>query len=346
MAGDLQEIARITGVAVSTVSRALAGRPGVSSAKRDSIVAVAREKGYMPDPAASGLRTGRGSGLAVVTPPKLSGIASMRSYALFGHGRERFGHTRVVVKNETETLEATVRQALSQKCRAIVVHTLKGELSDGTIDELGRRKVPLVVLDGECNWGHHLLIDRSVGTYQCARLLLLNECRHVYVFSNATQQKPDPRLAGIMRGFDSLGTQLKDSQIVPMAAGFAGGYKAMRDLLAAQVVDGVFCYSDDTATGALRALREARALVPEDVQVVGFDNVAYSEYGAVPLTTVAQPMEEIVTAAVELCTAGGELYSGECTSRSFPTRLIVRDSAPVSRHELRARVFESPPAQG
>jgi DNA-binding LacI/PurR family transcriptional regulator len=345
MASGLNQIARETGVAVSTVSRALAGKPGVSPARREQILSLAARMGYVPDTAASTLRTGRGTGLVVVTQFRPVNIVSRRNNALFHHGKETFGHTRVLTLAGSEMLDHAVRQALAQKCRAIVVSSVRGVLEDETVGMLHRARVPLAVVDGNCNTGDQLVIDRSVGTYQCARLLLLNGCRSIRILSNADLASPDPRLSGIIRGFESLGRALTPEMIVAMDAGPAGGYEAMRGMLSRDQFDGVFCYSDDTAIGALRALSEAQVRVPQDVQIVGFDDVEHAAYGAVPLTTVAQPVDEIARTAVELCAARADNYREECQVLTFPTELVARASAPIVRHEIRAQVFASADAE-
>ncbi len=340
MPGGLEDIAGRLGVAVSTVSRALAGKPGVSAQRRAQIVRLASELGCIPDPLASTLRSGRGSGLGVIVASRPTGISAMRNYAIFAHGRQSFGHTRVLVVNENETLDHLVRQAIQQKCRAIVAGSVGGELTEQTIALLRQRHIPLAVIDAECNAGNHLRIDRSAGTCQCARLLLLNGCRHIVVFSNASPERPDPRLEGILRGFADLGHTLPPENVVAVKAGHEGGYRAMRELLGERALDGAFCYSDDTAQGALRALAEAAVAVPGQVQIVGFDNLPLSAYGSVPLTTVAQPVDEIAQAAVALCAEQAERLTDDIEMRTFPTRLIVRASAPILRHEIRARVFD------
>ncbi|MBD3242363.1 MAG: LacI family DNA-binding transcriptional regulator [Chitinivibrionales bacterium] len=345
MSGGLEDIAARLGVAVSTVSRALAGKPGVSEQRRARIVQLAAELGYIPDPLASTLRSGRGSGLAVIVTSRPTGISAMRNYAIFSHGSELFGHTRVLVVNENETLDHVVRQALQQKCRAIVVSTLGGVLADETIAALEKRRVPLAIIDAECNAGSHFRIDRSAGTCQCARLLVLNGCRHIVVFSTASPQNPDPRLDGIQRGFAGLGQALPTENVVPIQAGHEGGYRAMKELLRERAVDAAFCYSDETAQGALRALAEARVAVPGQVQIVGFDNLPSSAYGSIPLTTVAQPVDEIARAAVTLCAEQAEHSVTDPVMQTFPTRLIVRESAPVLRHEIRARIFDQSDTQ-
>lgn len=340
MANGLERVADELGVAVSTVSRALAGKPGVSAARRERIVALAAEMGIVPDPSARALRSGKGSGLVVITQLRPTGITAQRNQSLFYHGKEAFGHTRVVIPAESESLDAAVGAALNQRCRAIAVSGVGGRLSDTTIERLHTTQVPLVVIDSSCNAGDHFRIDRSAGTCQCARLLVLNERQNIVVFSNTTLDQPDPRLEGFARGMASLGKQLDASQVITHRTGAGGGYETMREVLSRRTFDGAFCYSDDTAFGMLRALSEAGVRVPHDTQVVGFDNIALSSFGTVPLTTVAQPVDEIARAAVETCLERADNYQTEWTERVFPTRLIARASAPITRHDVRAHVFE------
>jgi len=344
MPGGLEEIAKEAGVAPSTVSRALAGKRGVSETKRRAIVEIATRCDFLPNPSASGLRTGRGSGLVVVTGPRPTGITALRNHVLFACGKAVFGHTRVLVKSEGEPLDVAIRQALSQRAAAIVISSLSGQLDHQTIALLTQRTVPLATIDADVNFGDRFVIDRATGTYQCARLLILSGCRSVVVFSRARLDKPDARLQGIVAGYTSLNRELSADDVIHYESpDFAGGYHTMRDLIGRRPIDGAFCYSDDIAMGALRALAEAGVRVPDDIRVVGFDNVAASEYGFVPLTTVAQPLDKIARAAVDACKARLDDVTAEPLTRTFPTHLIVRRSAPIDEHRIREQIFEQAP---
>jgi LacI family repressor for deo operon, udp, cdd, tsx, nupC, and nupG len=341
MAGSLEQIAQRTEVALSTVSRALAGKPGVSDRKRAEIVALAAELGLMPDPAASSLRTGERSGLVVVTVARPTRILSLRNYALFARGRKAFGNVRVLVVGDEVSVDAAVGQALSLKAAAVVLAGAGGTLSDTTCERLRSSRVPLVSVDCESNAGDTLAIDRAAGTRQCARLLLLNGCERVVVFSVTPLDRPDPRLQGVAEGFASLGRDLAPEHVVVMdGSGFEAGYHTLEQVLRERSFDGAFCYSDDTALGALRSLAEHHMRVPEDAQIVGFDNVEYAEYGSKPLTTVAQPVDEIAEAAIARCVARLRAGDEERVRTSFPTHLVVRASAPIARADIRAQVFD------
>jgi LacI family transcriptional regulator len=263
----------------------------------------------------------------------------MRNHALFQMGREEFGRTAVLVVSDTVSLDQAVAQALAQRVEGIVIAQLTGQVSEGVLQRLAHHRVPMVAVDSTAECADRLVIDRASGAYQCARLLLLNRRRSIVIFSSAPVRSPDDRLRGIQAGFASLGARLDPSQVIAVEGSCAGGYRAMQQVLSERSVDGAFCYSDDAATGALRAMAERGLSAPRDIQVIGFDDVESAAYGPVPLTTVAQPVAEIARSAIERCRARQKGFDAPAYVRTFPAGLVVRDSAPIADSSTREQAF-------
>jgi len=120
-ATSLEAIARQANVSISTVSRALSGKAGVSSTKRAQIEAIADELGFAPDPYASSLRQGKSKGMTLITSVSGSAIARIRERALLSMSQTAFGSARIITRNETDKLDDLVRQAARQRCEAIIV---------------------------------------------------------------------------------------------------------------------------------------------------------------------------------------------------------------------------------
>ncbi len=343
MPGALAQIAEQLNVSVSTVSRALAGKPGVSALKRRQIQELAEDLGLSPNLAASSLRTGRGRGLAILTQFHPTQIQSMRNDALFAAGQKQFGHVQVFVHTQGESLDRLIRLALTQKPQAIVICGLRGELTSATSTLLRNGQIPVTVMDGYIHGCDSVHIDRVKGVYQAARLLLISGCRRPLYFSRVTLQEPDDRVRGIVAAHASLGLETADIRLLPINASTSEqGYKLTITALERYPFDGLFCYSDELAIGALHALREVGIKVPEEVKVIGFDDLPIVKYLACPLTTVAQPVEDVAEAAVSLCAERDTDIAAPARRLDFPTGLIMRDTASVATNDLRIQIFESP----
>ncbi|OGV66086.1 MAG: hypothetical protein A3K19_22360 [Lentisphaerae bacterium RIFOXYB12_FULL_65_16] len=347
MGGSLKSIARRAGVSISTVSRALAGKPGVSVAKRAQIQALADRYGVVPNPHASSLRTGRCQGLTLITDLRGTGISGLRSHALFGLARERFHEVRVQVRNDDEGLDECLRRAAAGHPLAVVVSAVRGAVAPETLARLRDQGSVVTGVDTVIPGCDAALIDRVPGMNQAARLLLLSGRRHVLFYSGVPLSHPDDRLRGILQAHASLDRKLSAADLVPVnGSTFRDGYEVTSELLKRRAVDALFCYNDEMAIGALKALQTAGVRVPDDVMVIGFDNLPIAEYLPVGLTTVAQPVEDIAAAAVELCEQRLATPDAAPRQQVFPTCLVIRQTAPITSHEQRNQVFAMPPTGG
>ncbi len=339
----LKELAHTLDLSASTVSRALSGQPGIAPKTVERVKALAQELGYTPDSRARALRTGQGEGLVVISLFTAPTIYAMRTQALLVEGQNYFGRVQVVTLESPAALDLAVCRVLGQNPQAIVINAVNGDLSNSTRRELRQRGVPIVAIDTGIPECDSVRIDRQLGTYQAARLLLLSGCKHPVFFSNTPLDSPDARLRGIIAAFQSLGRDTRDIRLAAcQASSLRGGYEAMRHLMTTSAVDGAFCYNDEMTLGALRALAETGLRVPDDVRLIGFDNLPFTEFCLPSLTTVAQPVEEAAQAAVDCCRARLENPEAPMGTRRFAARLLVRESAPLETQALREAVFHLP----
>lgn len=344
MSINLKQIAQQLEVSVSTVSRALAGKPGISVATRARVRELAESLGYVPDQQARSLRTGKGHGLTIITGFNSVQTTSMRNQALFTLGQQTFGQVRIQTRNPDESLEQAVQQALQQNPNAIVISGSGGKLSSRLLQLLRGKGIALTAMDVDIPECDTVAIDRITGVYQATRLLLLSECQKIFFYSaSASMSVPDERLKGVIQAYESLQRSPTEIRLVKIGKGnFKRGYELTGEMLKCESIDGLFCYNDETAVGALKALHEAGIRVPEEVKVIGFDNLPLAEYTQPGLTTVAQPVEAIAEAAIALCTSRLRNSDQPLQARRFSTHLVVRASAPLSSHAVREHVFQIP----
>ena len=343
MSGTLNNIAVRLGVAVSTVSRALAGKPGVSAARRQEIVALAHSLGIEPNAQAQALRSRTGKGLAIICRWGQADIVGLRNLALFRLAKEDFGHANATALGEGDDLACALRKALADNPRAIVLSHVEGVIPPELYEKLRRKNIPLVSIEDEHSGHDFVGVDRAVGMCQATRMLLLSGRCHLAYFSEACLDRPDARLRGILKAHQELGVELDPKDIIQLQGDYSydSGAKLASELLRTRPVDGMFCYNDSMALGTLRTLSREGIKVPDEVMVLGFDDLPFAASLPVSLSTVSQPTSEVARAALDLALA--RLADPTAVPRRviIPTRLVARESAPIRQNALREKIFAS-----
>lgn len=344
MKSEIKKIAMKLGIATSSVSRALSDKSGVSEGLRKKVKALAGNVSYAPNPHAAALRTGRKDGIVLVTTPNPTHITMLRNRAIFEMGQQIFGSVRILLCHPAEPLDKTVMQAASYNPRAIVLSSLSGNIGSSPIAKLCSPEITIVSVDSNITDTHTIRIDRRNGAYQAARLLLLSGCRNPVFFSPFQFSATDPRMEGIACAYRSLERKMSAEDIyvfnnTPGSSPFETGYENAKAILRVRPCDGMFCYNDEIAAGTLRALNDAKLKVPEEVKVIGFDNLPFSGFSTPSLTTVAQPVDEPAEAALRFC-EGKPGIAKKTRLEVFETKLVVRESAPLPSNNLSDKVFK------
>lgn len=335
-------IAKRLDVSASTVSRALAGKPGVSEKRRLEIKTLADELGYVPDPTAGALRSGVGSGLTVVVQYKPTEVTMMRVRALCDAAQVGFGSVRVMNQMKNESSEDSLKRAIGWNPRAIVVCG-NGVVPGAVREALFSQSIALVALDGVIEGYDSVEIDRKAGMKQAVRLLLHSGRKFPVFFANATLENPDERISAILEVYEEMGMEFDAPQLISLNKGvnndYERGYVMGRNVLRSSAADAVFCYNDTIAIGLMKALHEAGAEVPKEIAVIGFDDLALTDYLPIALTTVNQPIEGPVLSALDFCHKRIADPASAVEQKTFSTSLIARDSAPIPSNEIRVKIF-------
>lgn len=330
----IREIAEFAGVSIATVSRVVNGRGEVSAATREAVQRVVREHGYSPNRSARGLIQGRtgliGLTLPMIQPSYFSAIVSGAAEAAYERdlrivlcptqhqherevsllGRLMHGTTDGALLMLPEESNSELRTLLSYGYRFVVVDPLE------RVDE----EIPAVSA------------AHSSGADQAVRHLLgLGHRRIAAITGPAGWVATEERLRGYHAALAAAGV-LPDRQLV-LESSFkiAGGRAAAARLLdLAKRPTAIFAFNDDLAIGAIQEARTRGLRVPDDLSVVGFDDVEQATIVAPELTTVRQPLAEMGRMAVTLLWRLLENQRFETLHVELATRLVVRGStAPV-----------------
>ncbi|MFH9859273.1 LacI family DNA-binding transcriptional regulator [Streptomyces sp. NPDC017202] len=337
----LEAVAARAGVSRATVSRVVNGGDGVREPLVERVRRAVDELGYVPNQAARSLVTRRHDAVAVVIAEPETRVFADPFFALQlrGISKELTAHDNQLVLLLTEGRDDHVRVA-----RYLAGGHVDGALVfslhvDDPLPGLIRGAGVPTVFGGRPGWGdgthdvRYVDSDNRGGAREAVRHLVgLGRTRVAHITGPLDQTSAADRLQGFrdVRG-DADPRLVVESDFTP-----GGGERAMRELLdRCPDVDAVFAANDLTASGVLRVLRERGLRVPEDVAVVGFDDmVPLAEQTDPPLTTVRQDIEEMGRAMTRLLLRGlrglDRRDTGEPAAPNglvLPTTLVRRASA-------------------
>lgn len=334
-APTLEDVAARAGVSRSTVSRAINGGLKVSPDAQAAVDAAVLELGYTPNRAARSLVTRRTDAVALVVPEPDQMVFTDPYFAATLQGL-----SAALEPTEIQLVLLIARRGGddSRTSRYLRNHNVDGAVvvSHHRDDAIGPLLVdsglPCVFVGrpfGRADGLPFVDVDNREGGRQAAEHLLAAGCRRI-----GTVAGPVDMAAGLDR-LEGWKDALRAAGLPPAAVAHgdftaAGGADATERLLREHPdVDGVVVASDLMATGALRVLQRHGRTVPDDVRVVGFDDLGVAESAEPPLTTVASPVVEMSRVAGELLLSlvGALPATRVPQERVFPTRLVVRTSA-------------------
>ncbi|MBT2234229.1 LacI family DNA-binding transcriptional regulator [Nonomuraea sp. NEAU-A123] len=333
MAGPtLRDVAKRANVSIRTVSNVVNGYAPVSDELRARVQVVLDELGYRPNLIARNLKQGRTGMIALVVPeldvPYFAELVREVITAARAQGY-------VVMVDQTDGDAERERELLARDSRATMFDgLLLSPLAISAEDLRGRgNRVPIVLLGEHIFNGsfHHVAIDNVAAAREATAHLLEQGRRRVAAIGDqpyATGETAQLRTSGYRQAHARLGLAVDDRLIVPTPRFHRRlGLEAMEHLLALpDPPDAVFCYNDLLALGAMRALTRAGRRIPDDVAVIGIDDIEEGQYSTPSLTTVAPDKAEIARLAVDILL---QSINGTATTPSelvVPHRLIVRES--------------------
>jgi DNA-binding LacI/PurR family transcriptional regulator len=322
----MTDVARLAGVSHQTVSRVLNGHPNVREQTRLRVQAAIAELGYRPNRAARALVTGRSQVIGVVAQnTTLYGPASLLAALEQTAAEEGFAVSVGSVRDlDRVSIAEVVERHLAHRVAGIVV--IAPVESAGEALEHLPKDVPLVTVDGDPRRAVPLVtVDQVAGARDATRHLLEAGHRTVWHVSGPADWFDSAgRIDGWREALRAAGAEVPP--LVPADWSAASGYRCGQMLARMPEVTAVFTANDHLALGVLRALHEYGRRVPDEISVVGFDDVPEAAYFIPPLTTVRPDFAAVARASLDLLLAQLEPgVVGELRQTVAPT-LIPRHS--------------------
>ncbi|SDT08560.1 LacI family DNA-binding transcriptional regulator [Actinoplanes derwentensis] len=341
-APTIYDVAKAAGVAASTVSRTFA-RPGrVNAATAERIRQTAAELGYRVNPIAQALPTGRTSMIAVV----VSDLANPFHNEILRGAQSAVaeaGYTMLLADaQESGSREREVLERTMSTVEGIVLATSR--MPDSAIRMIAKQR-PTVVLNRTLADVPSVVTDNPRGMRRAAEHLgELGHERITYVAGPEASWADGTRWRALREA--GLALELQVRRIGPYEPTVAGGARAAAELLK-HPTSAVIAYNDMMAIGLIRALTTDGVRIPQDVSVIGFDNIFAADLVTPALTTVAAPLAAMGTTAVRNLLAmirGARLQTAEPVS--LPSRLVVRASTAHRRRNRTSPAWGTTKAPG
>lgn len=326
----VKDIARELDVSIATVSRALSGEATIARATRDRVLTKAREMGYAPNLFARGLITQRSRIAALfasnITNPFYPEVVVKLTLRL----QELYLHTMLFTSNSSDGLNSTI--PLVRQYNPDIAIVLAATMSSDAVQRCADADIPLILFNryvsGSSASASAICCDNYDGGKVVARRLIEAGHRRLAFISGLEDTSTN---ADRLRGFRE--TCAAAGLAAPMVIGggdftYEAGYRGMMHLCQADVrPDAVFCANDIVAIGAMDAARGELGLrLPEDISVIGYDDIGMAAWPSHALTTMQQPMSEMIDRVIA---EAQRVLGGDRDPRQYflPGKLIVRGSA-------------------
>ncbi|HET9809385.1 MAG TPA: LacI family DNA-binding transcriptional regulator [Candidatus Limnocylindria bacterium] len=302
----ITDVARAANVHASTVSRVLNGRAELSllPETRERVIAAATRLGYRPSALARGLRLRRSFTLGMLVPDITNPVFPSMIKGVEGAAHARGYHLILCNTDDSFEREASYLRVL-REWRVDGILIASSSTAESTIAELRREKVPFVLLNSASRANDDLAVtpdNRQGVSAALDHLIQLGHRRIGLIAAPQTTVTGQERLLAA-RAALRRHHLAHDDALVEVADSFSevSGYRAARRLLLdGEPLTAIFCANDLIALGAIRVAREIGLTVPDDLSVVGFNDIPQSELFDPPLTTVHVPQEEMGVLAAAL----------------------------------------------
>ena len=338
----LKDIALDMGLSTVTISKVLRGHSDISEETRKRVLKRMEQLNFQPNFAARALITGRTWTIGLVVPDLLHPFFAQVAKSVSVHTREQ-GYSLIITSSEEdpELERREIDQLLARRVDVILIASAQWTVE--SFRRIEERKVPYILIDRHFAGlaANFVGVDDEEVGLLATNHLVEQRCERIAHIRGPETSTALGRFDGYRRALAGRRGNYDPRYVISIGnsgddRGEPGGYEAAKKLLALEPrPDGVFCYNDPVAIGAMRAILDAGLRIPKDVAVVGCGNLHYSDFLRVPLTSVDQDSSEIGRLAAELALS---LVATDTVPRPktklTPPRLVVRSSS--IRDEVRS----------
>lgn len=325
----IKEIAKLADVSIATVSKVVNNKDEkISAATRERVLAIIKETGYVPNRVASSMVTKRTNTLGLLIPDIANPF-----FPELARGAEdlanKLGYTLILCNSDNKVKKEDAYLEMLQEKMVdgilFVASSQRTELSSA----LQRVRVPVITVDREIpglTVQAMITVDNEIGAYEAVNYMIDRGYRKIYHLAGPQTSFPArQRYEGYMRAMKEQNISLPKKHLMEGRFSSNWGVEAVSQLLDDGIeFDGLFCGNDLIALGAMKCLHQNGIIVPEQIGVVGFDDINMAQLTSPELTTVNQPNYEMGYKAADLLIKTIQGVKTHQRDYVLKTRLIQR----------------------
>ncbi len=327
MSYTMEDIAKLAGVSTNTVSRALNGKKEISEETRKRIKKIANELNYTPNSIAASLASQKTNMIGVITPDISDPFHALQVRGIESTARKN-GYSVILINADEnpETELQAVNTFRSIRVAGIILNTVDPGLEH--IEGLVKTDTPLVLLNRRLAGidADYVINDNFLGAMLAIRYLIeLNHTRIGVILGSPRITSVQDRYAGFLKAMDEAGVSIDPELVIHSEEQnpYAGEMLAQRLLASSPRPSAIFAYCDTLAIGAYNAALKMGLSVPDDVSIIGYDDIIYASCFEVPLTTVAQPAYQMGQTACEIIIGRIQAKGGGLVLKDLPKKQVV-----------------------
>lgn len=330
--GTIYDLAKMTGFSITTVSKALNNYSDVSEKTKAKIVQAAAEMGYLPNAHAQSLSTKRSWTIGVMFS-EAHGVGMMHPFfnaiiESFRKATEQQGYDLIFASRNLRNRDMSYLEHFRHRAVDGIVVICSDQM-DQHVQELIQSTIPIVVVDMDSADCSVVYSDNITGgTLAINHLYELGHRLIAHIAGDTSTDAGRARIEGYQQAMERLALPIPGGYLVN-GGFFSGeeGKRAMNELLALpERPTAVFVAGDEMAIGAIEAIHEAALRIPEDISVVGYDDIYMAQYITPKLTTVRQDTETIGQHAASVLIEQIVNKKRVTTRDVIPVNLMVRQS--------------------
>ncbi|MFD1990804.1 LacI family DNA-binding transcriptional regulator [Paenibacillus nicotianae] len=324
MGATIKDVAALAGVAVSTASYALNGIGRVSPKTRDKVIVAAKQLNYQKNGIASDLKRSKTNTIALLLSD-LSGPYYSRLIKGVQEVSLNNGYDLIACSSIGGESSTAVKFIKEKRVDGAII--LAHNIPDRTILESAREGFPIVMLDRRLEHESVCYVEadnEKGGILATEHLIEAGHRKIAYVSGPASSKHNKDRYNGFVQAMNKHGLTIEPRWNLIGNFTEEGGYRAVKLMIAqGEIPEAVFFANDEMALGGITALNEAGIVVPDDISVIGFDDIVQARFLTPSLTTVRQPDYEVGALAVHLIF---QILKGETVSPQYKldTELVSR----------------------
>jgi len=325
----IYEVSKLAGVSLATVSRVMNKNTRVSDKTRDKVLEAMEQLGYRPNTIAQSLASNRSNSIGVLVSELHGPFFGQMMAGIESEIRAAGKHVIITTgHSEIEKEKDGIEFLISRNCDAIIVHA--EAVSDEYLTELNKKDTPVYLMSRhvpamseQC-----VSLNNEMGGYLATKHIIEQGHKNIaYITGPQFKADASDRLTGHKRALQEYGIHFNEQLYFEGDFKESCGNDGLKQFINTKLpFDALVCANDEIASGAMKYAREHGFKLPEDLSIIGFDNVIFASYLYPKLTTIDNPVNEMGKMAAKLVLKNVYQNKAFEIQHIFEPNLVVRDS--------------------